>query len=174
MQRQSFGPSYCSVLRVEKGPTGCKERVAEVDLESDVEETENERLLEEDFVEIDTFHFDQQSFRMDLPVEESDSDQESDETVDQSSFNLSDCLCNRALTFGVSLVALTALLGLLRFYHSDLPKDVRPLFKTEVNYNIEKRRGGLDNYAGILSTIKQKLHPAFESITNCCEMKLQK
>ncbi|KAK0142658.1 hypothetical protein N1851_019414 [Merluccius polli] len=100
---------------------------------------------------------------MDLPEEEeSDSDQDADET-DQSC-NLGESLRNWTLTFGVSLVALTALLGLLRLHHPDLPKDARTLLKTKVTFNIEKKCEGLYYYIGILSSFKEKLHQAFESI----------
>ncbi|CAM4686030.1 unnamed protein product [Leuciscus chuanchicus] len=95
------------------------------------EETGNEQMIEEYIGEEDTSH--EQSFRMDLPgsEEESYSDQDSDE-IDQTC-NLGDSLRNWALTFGVSLVALTALLGLLRLHHPDLPKDARTLLKTRIN-----------------------------------------
>lgn len=116
--------------------------------EVDMEEIGNDRLSGEDIVEMDASHFDQQSFMMELPEEETDSDSDpnNDETVDQSC-NLSDSLRNWALTFGVSLVALTALLRLLRFYQPDLPKDARTLLKTKMTYNIEKRCGGLYYYS---------------------------
>ncbi|CAL8270143.1 unnamed protein product [Arctogadus glacialis] len=86
--------------------------------QSDMEEIGNEMMMKEGIV-VGTSHFDQQSFRMDLPEEESDSDQDADET-DQSC-NLFESLCNWALTLGVSPVALTAL----------LPKDARTLLKTK-------------------------------------------
>ncbi|KAK0147445.1 hypothetical protein N1851_013079 [Merluccius polli] len=44
-----------------------------------MEEIGNEMMIEEDIV-VGTSHFDQQSFRMDLPEEESESDQDADET----------------------------------------------------------------------------------------------
>lgn len=104
--------------------------------------------------------------------EDSDSDQDTDETVDQSG-NLGASLQNWALTFGVSLVALTALLGLLRLCHPELPKDARTLLKTKITHNIQERCGGLHYYFGILSSLKQKLYKACESITNGCTLKLQ-
>ncbi|KAK0154734.1 hypothetical protein N1851_002949 [Merluccius polli] len=138
--------------------------------QSEMEEIGNEMMIEEDIV-VGTSHFDQQSFRMDLPEEESESDQDADET-DQAC-NLGESLRNWALTFGVSLVALTALLGLLRLHHPDLPKDARTLLKTKVTYNIEKKCEGLYYYIGILSSFKEKLHQAFESFENGCTFKLQ-
>lgn len=135
------------------------------------EEIGNEQMIEEDIGEEDTSH--ERSFRMDLPgfEEESYSDQDSDET-DQTC-NLGDSLCNWALTFGVSLVALTALLGLLRLHHPDLPKDARTLLKTRITYCIEKNCEGLYYYIGILSSFKQKLRQAFESVADGCTLKLQ-
>jgi len=126
-----------------EGQPGCRERVAETvfeNMQGDMEEREeigNEQMIEEDVGEEDASH--EQSFRMDLlgSEEESDSDQDSDET-DQTP-NLGDSLRNWALTFGVSLVALTALLGLLRFHFPDLPKDARTLLKTKITYSIEKK-----------------------------------
>ncbi|KAK0155406.1 hypothetical protein N1851_002204 [Merluccius polli] len=122
-----------------------------------MEEIRNEMMIEEDIV-VGTSHFDQQSFRMDLPEEESDSDQDADET-DQSC-NIGESLRNWALTFGVSLVALTALLGLLRLHHPDLPKDARTLPSLRLRSHITLKKN-------------EKLHQAFESFENGCTFKLQ-
>lgn len=81
MHTERFASLCCSQER----QTECRDRVAEAVIEnigSDREETGG--LLVEDIVEMDTSHFDQQSFSMDVPEEESDLDQDTDETVDQS------------------------------------------------------------------------------------------
>lgn len=73
----------------------------------------------------------------------------------------------------MSLVALTALLGLLRLHHPDLPKDARTLLKTEAKFSIGRKCVGLYYYIGILSSFKEKLHQAFQSFENGCTFKLQ-
>ncbi|KAL1279610.1 hypothetical protein QQF64_026283 [Cirrhinus molitorella] len=77
-------------------------------------------------------------------VSEPDSESES-ECVDEP-VSLVESLANWAVQFGVSLVALTALLSLLRLYHPDLPKDARSILKTTTDYKIEQ------NYANTLLT----------------------
>lgn len=155
----------------EETQTECTETAIEAVIENNESDREGDgRLWEEDVVEMDTSHFDQQAFSLKVP-EDSDSDQDTDETVDQSG-NLGASLQNWALTFGVSLVALTDLLGLLRMYHPELPKDARTLLKT-ITHNIQERCGGLYYYFGILSSLKQKLYKACEPITNGCTLKLQ-
>ncbi|CAL8337985.1 unnamed protein product [Boreogadus saida] len=91
MQSESFASQCCSIV---EGQPGLHSE------QSDMEEIGNEMMMEENIV-VGTSHFDQQSFRMDLPEEESDSDQDADGT-DQSC-NLFESLRNWALTFGVSL-----------------------------------------------------------------------
>ncbi len=138
MHTERFASQCCGQESTEERQTECRERVAEAVIEnSGSDREEGGGLLEEDLVEMDTSHFDQQSFSMDVPEEESDSDRDTDETVDQSC-NLGASLHNWALTFGVSLVALTALLGLLRLYHPDLPKDARTLLKTKITQHTGK------------------------------------
>lgn len=160
MQSESFASQCCIV----------------VEGQSDMDEIGDE-MREEDIVMSSVScgqdrggHFDQQSFRRDLSEEESDSD-DADET-DQP-YNLGESLCSWALTFGVSLVALTALLGLLRLHHPDLPKDARTLLKTEAKFSIGRKCEGLYYYIGILSSFKEKLHQAFQSFENGCTFKLQ-
>ncbi|CAM4722162.1 unnamed protein product [Leuciscus chuanchicus] len=143
-------------------------------MQGDMEEREeigNEQMIEEEIGEEETSN--EQSFRMDQPgsEEESYSDQDSDES--EQTCNFGDSLRNWALTFGVSLVALTALLSLLRLYHPDLPKDARTLLKTTTTYSIERKCEGLYYYIGILSSFKQKLQQAFESFADGCTLKLQ-
>lgn len=81
--------------------------------------------------------------------------------------SLRESICNWALKFGISLVALTALLSILQFYHPDLPKDARTILKTNSRYTIQKKIGGQYHYFGILSSIK------IDSVSDCFTLKLQ-
>ena len=66
----------------------------------------------------------------DLPqCSSSDLSESDDEGVEPCS--LKDKICSWALTFGISLVALTALLSKLRFCHPELPKDAQTILKTD-------------------------------------------
>lgn len=67
----------------------------------------------------------------------SDSEHSDDE---HETFSLSDRISNWAIHFGISLVALTALLGILHICHPDLPKDARTLLRQkETKYSILER-----------------------------------
>ncbi|KAG1657415.1 hypothetical protein GQR58_023391 [Nymphon striatum] len=59
------------------------------------------------------------------PLRDSD-----DVTVDDDPYDLGEQLTNWSLQFGISLVAFTALLSMLRMYFPNLPKDARTLLKT--------------------------------------------
>lgn len=120
MQTERIDLQCCRQELTEERQTDCRERVTEAIIEnSGSDREEGGRLLDEDLVEMDTSHFDQQSFLIDGP-------------------NLGASLHNWSLTYGVSLVALTALLGLLRLYHPDLPKDARTLLKTKTTTTCRK------------------------------------
>lgn len=162
---------FASQCSNQERPAECRESLTEADTGGSDKE-EDGGLLEEG-VQMDTSHFDQQFFSFDLPEVESDSDKDTDDEAVDQSCDLGASLHNWALTFGVSLVALTALLGLLRLYHPDLPKDARTLLKTKTTHNIQERCGGLYHYTGILSSFKQKLYQAYKSITDGCTLKLQ-
>jgi len=74
---------------------------------------------------------------------ESDADGQSyvlDENTSDNSLNSS--LCDWAVNFNVSLVALTALLTILRMYHPFLPKDARTLLTTKTVYKVQSLGGG--------------------------------
>ncbi|KAA0721204.1 hypothetical protein E1301_Tti021589 [Triplophysa tibetana] len=77
-------------------------------------------------------------------VSEPDSESESEFVKDPVS--LAESLANWAVQFGVSLVALSALLTLLRLYHPELPKDARTILKTKTEYKILQKCGGLYYY----------------------------
>ncbi|KAG1657417.1 hypothetical protein GQR58_023391 [Nymphon striatum] len=51
-------------------------------------------------------------------------------TIDDDPYDLGEQLTNWSLQFGISLVAFTALLSMLRMYFPNLPKDARTLLKT--------------------------------------------
>lgn len=55
-----------------------------------------------------------------------------------------------AIEFGISLIALSALLSILKIYHPSLPKDGRTLLKTNASYTISSIAGGMFHYCGIL------------------------
>lgn len=106
------------------------------------------------------------------PDQDPDSDlSESDDVFKPSS--LRESICNWALTFGISLVALTALLGILQFYHPDLPKDARTILKTDTRYTIQNKVGGQYHYFGIFSSIKRTLSQIIASVTDGFTLKLQ-
>jgi len=108
----------------------------------------------------------------DLPqCSSSDLSESDDEGVEPCS--LKDKTCSWALTFGISLVALTALLGILRFYHPDLPKDRRTVLKTNTQYTIQNKVGGQYHYFGILSSSKRTLSQITDSLADCFTLKLQ-
>ena len=71
--------------------------------------------------------------------------------------SLLDSLASWAIQFSVSLVALTALLSLLRVYHPELPKDARTILKTKMDYRIQEKCGGLYHYRGILKALHNTL-----------------
>lgn len=52
-------------------------------------------------------------------------------------------LADWAIEFGISLVALSALLSILKVHHSSLPKDGWILLKTKATYNIITLSGGI-------------------------------
>ncbi|KAL7859101.1 hypothetical protein SRHO_G00142480 [Serrasalmus rhombeus] len=62
---------------------------------------------------------------------------------DSSHSDLRSSLSDWAVEFGVSLVALSALLSILRVHHPFLPKDGRSLLKTRTEYVVEKTAGGV-------------------------------
>ncbi len=91
----------------------------------------------------------------DRPIQSSDSENSDDELAE--TFSLSDSISNWAIHFGISLVAVTALLCILRICHPDLPKDARTLLRTKTKYSILERAGGQYHYFGILSSIRNTL-----------------
>ena len=70
---------------------------------------------------------------------------------------LADQLAEWAVTFRVTHTSLSALLSILRVFHTDLPKDPRTLLRTGKNYTVQTVAGGSYYHFGIASGILQKL-----------------
>ncbi|XP_046873097.1 uncharacterized protein LOC124465386 isoform X1 [Hypomesus transpacificus] len=98
---------------------------------------------------------------------------ESDDDTDEEHVSLLDSLANWAVQFSISLVALTALLTLLRVYHPELPKDARTVLKTEINYKIQEKCGGLYHYTGILAALRNTLSQHIRNVADGFKFKLQ-
>lgn len=84
-------------------------------------------------------------------ISDSDDESQNDDDIGNVSTSLTESLCDWALHFRVSLVALTALLAILRLHHPFLPKDARTLLKTTTSYSIHILAGGTYHYFGKLS-----------------------
>ncbi len=65
-------------------------------------------------------------------------------------------LADWAVRFWVSLVALSALLSILRIYFPFLPQDGRSLLKTKTDYKMEMLAGGAFHYFGIVNSVQKK------------------
>ena len=78
----------------------------------------------------------------DMDFDDGDGTTCSDSEPDVPSPSLSDNIANWAVRFGISMVALTALLSILNITHPNLPKDGRTLLKTKVHYDIQEKAGG--------------------------------
>lgn len=87
--------------------------------------------------------------------------------------DLQSSLADWAIEFGISLIALTALLSILKIYHSPLPKDGRTLLKTKTSYNITSVAGGLFHYCGILNSIQKFLDLIWSTLPDKHVFKLQ-
>lgn len=89
------------------------------------------------------------------------------------STSLTKPLCVWAVHFRVCLVALTALLIILRVHCSFLPKDPRTLLKTTSSYNIQVFAGGTYHYFGILKTFAKSIEQFWSHIPDRYVFKLQ-
>ena len=90
----------------------------------------------------------------------SDEDSHVDERGDFPKDDFAGCLRDWATHFGVSLIALSALLSILKPHHPSLPKDARTFLKTQTYHSIASLAGGSFHYLGIqnmFSQIFQKL-----------------
>jgi len=107
----------------------------------------------------------------DGPIQTSDSEHSDNEPSE--TFSLSDSISNWAIHFGISLVALTALLCILWICHPDLPKDARTLLRTKTKYSIIERAGGQYNYFGILTSLRSTLSKYIHTLADNFCLKLQ-
>jgi len=102
-----------------------------------------------------------------------DDDSQSDDDIENVSISLSESLCDWAVHFRVSLVALTALLAILRVHHPFLPKDARTLLHTITSYSIQTVAGGTYYYIGILKAFSKSMKRIWSHIPSRHEFKLQ-
>lgn len=72
----------------------------------------------------------------------------------ESPVDLRSSLADWAIEFGISLIALSALLSILTRHHPFLPKDGRTLLKTKTKYNIENLAGGTFHYFGVVNAFQ--------------------
>lgn len=104
----------------------------------------------------------------------SDSEDEcQNDDIESVQIPLTDSLCDWAVHFRVSLVALTALLAILRVHHPSLPKDARTLLNTTTSYSIQAVAGGTYHYIGILKAFAKSMEQVWGHIPNMHEFKLQ-
>lgn len=105
---------------------------------------------------------------------ESDADGQSyvlDENTSDNSLNSS--LCDWAVNFNVSLVALTALLTILRMYHPFLPKNARTLLTTKTVYKVQSLGGGKYFYFGILESLSKTFERVWSKVPDGHVFRLQ-
>ena len=87
--------------------------------------------------------------------------------------DLCDSLSQWAVRFGVTLVALSALLCILRKYHPTLPKDGRTLMKTARVTQIEQKAGGSMYHFGLLTGIKVLIDKLYDRLPQYSILNLQ-
>ena len=97
----------------------------------------------------------------------------SDSENDDDLTSLSDNIANWAVSFGISMVALTALLSILHILHPNLPKDGRTLLKTKMHYAIQEKAGGNYHHFGILSSLKSTLSKYAKTLAEGMTLGLQ-
>ncbi|XP_067229733.1 uncharacterized protein [Chanodichthys erythropterus] len=86
---------------------------------------------------------------------------------------LQSSLADWAIEFGISLIALSALLSILKICHPSLPKDGRTLLKTKTSYKISSVAGGVFHYCGILNSIRKILDVIWRNVPDRHVFKLQ-
>lgn len=87
--------------------------------------------------------------------------------------DLQSSLADWAIEFGISLIALSALLSILKIYHPSLPKDGRTLLKTNLSFKISSVAGGMFHYCGILNSIRTILDAIWSNVPDRHVFKLQ-
>lgn len=101
---------------------------------------------------------------------ETDSDENSENESEQS---LKEFLREWAVRNQTPNMSLSELLGFLRIFHPELPKDPRTLLKTKVNYNILNKCGGQYYYFGIASSVSNQIKDNAASLPEQFCLKLQ-
>jgi len=96
---------------------------------------------------------------------------ESDDEIQQPT--LISSLMNWAVEYSITLVALTALLSVLRHHHPSLPKDAKTLLHTNRNYLIKQVAGGAYFYFGIVNALSRFLNNTWLKIPDRHTIKLQ-
>lgn len=103
--------------------------------------------------------------------DEGNGDKSEDEQIEQPTITTS--LMNWALEYSITLVALTALLSILKNHHPSLPKDAKTLLHTSRNYIIKQVAGGAYFYFGIVNSLSRFLSDAWCKIPDRHTIKLQ-
>lgn len=93
--------------------------------------------------------------------------------ADQSATSLSEGLRNWAVTYGITLVALSSLLTLLKNYHPFLPQDGRTLMKTTRNLTIESRGSGSFYHFGLLTNVTNYLNKFCKILPDLSTLNIQ-
>lgn len=91
----------------------------------------------------------------------------------QNDGDLQSSLADWAVSFGISLIALSALLSSLKIYHPSLPKDGPMLLITKTSYNVTSVAGGVFHYRGILNSFEKILDIVWSSVPDRHAFKLQ-
>ena len=101
---------------------------------------------------------------------ESDTDTNSETESDKT---LADYLREWAVKQQTPNMSLSELLGFLRIFHPELPKDPRTLLKTSINYTILNKCGGQYFYFGIAASIHKQVQECISSLPDLFCLKLQ-
>ncbi|XP_047670227.1 uncharacterized protein LOC125138348 [Tachysurus fulvidraco] len=95
------------------------------------------------------------------------------EPCSQRESDLQSSLEDWAIEFGISQIALSALLTILKVHHSSLPKDGRTLLKTKTRYSISSIAGGVFHYCGNLNSVWKILDKVWHTVPDKHVFKLQ-
>lgn len=101
-----------------------------------------------------------------------DEDSHIDEREYPANGDLAGCLKDWATNFGVSLIALSALLSILKVHHPSLPKDARTLLKTQTCISVASLGSGSFYYFGIKKMFSQ-IFDKVKSVQNHHNFRLQ-
>lgn len=96
----------------------------------------------------------------------SEPDSESESELADEPVSLVESLANWSVQFGISFVALTALLSLLRLVRASLGSSGWYILNTKTEYKIQQKCGGLYHYRGILTAMHNTLKQLIENIAD--------